>query len=71
MAVVRAPWINESTNFIEWGIHCRGCMGPDRRVKYSQEGFKAHVEEFGPIEMYDVGYFAGEKNEMYRHVNNT
>ena len=55
MGVVRAPWINLSTNAVEWGFHCVGCEDKhiDRplhwRRKYCVETFNAHIEECGSV----------------------
>jgi hypothetical protein len=55
MAVVRAPWINPSTNAVEWGFHCVGCKekfrtGPlNWRRMYSDETFSLHIEECGRV----------------------
>lgn len=55
MAIVRAPWIQESTNFVEWGFHCKGCERCYRerpmhwRRKYNAATFADHLEECGPI----------------------
>lgn len=55
MAIVRAPWIQTSTNSVEWGFHCKGCERCYRerpmhwRRKYNAATFADHLEGCGPI----------------------
>jgi hypothetical protein len=55
MAVVRAPWINPSTNAVEWGFLCVGCKREYRarplhwRRKHCVETFSEHIEECGRV----------------------
>lgn len=55
MAIVRTPWIQKSSNDVEWGFYCRGCERCYRerpmhwRRKYDASSFADHLEECGLI----------------------
>jgi hypothetical protein len=54
VAIVRTPWLNESSQELEWGFHCKGCqrsyIGPLHfRRKFNIGSFKKHLRECGNI----------------------
>ncbi len=55
MAIVRTPWLNKSSQELEWGFHCTGCQRSHCsrplhfRRKFTVESFKEHIRECGNI----------------------
>ena len=49
MAIVRTPWLNRSSQELEWGIHCTRCESSDESRplhfwrKFTEESFKEHL----------------------------
>lgn len=59
MAVVRTPWLNKSSQELEWGFHCIGCRIYRKRPlhfrrKFTVGSFKEHLKECGNIRCKDV-----------------
>jgi hypothetical protein len=55
MAIVRTPWLNKSSQELEWGFHCTGCRESHIsrplhfRRKFTIGSFKEHLRECGNI----------------------
>jgi hypothetical protein len=55
MAIVRIPWLNKSSQELEWGFHCTGCQKSHYsrplhfRRKFTAKSFKEHLKECGNI----------------------
>jgi hypothetical protein len=64
MAVVRAPWLDRSSQSVEWGVYGKGCkdmFNPDGNFQISSElplhfrrmfteaSFDAHLRQYGAI----------------------
>jgi hypothetical protein len=55
VAIVRTPWLNESSQELEWGFHCTGCQRSHIsrplhfRRKFTIGSFKEHLRECGNI----------------------
>ena len=50
MAIVPTPWLNRSSQELEWGFHCTRCENScerplDFRRKFTEESFKEHLKE--------------------------
>ncbi|CZR48372.1 uncharacterized protein FPRO_12982 [Fusarium proliferatum ET1] len=55
VAIVSAPWLDRSSDTIEWGFHCLGCARSSRlplhkRRKFIRSSFHDHIRECGNIE---------------------
>ncbi|KAG6823235.1 hypothetical protein H0H92_010906 [Tricholoma furcatifolium] len=55
MAIVRTPWLNRSSQELEWGFHCAGCQKCHYsrtlhfRRKFTVGSFNDHLKECGNI----------------------
>ncbi|KAG6884914.1 hypothetical protein C0993_007281 [Termitomyces sp. T159_Od127] len=55
MAIVRTPWLDKSSQKLEWGFHCTGCQECyysrplHFRRKFTVDSFKEHLRKCGNI----------------------
>jgi hypothetical protein len=56
MAVVRLPWLDKTSQRLEWGFHCIGCEKQYRcrplhwRRKFAEASFSEHLRQCGDIQ---------------------
>ena len=62
MAVVRAPWLDQSSQSVEWGGYCRACYhmyqgSPPFWRMFTVASFDAHLRQHGAVKLGEDGIY--------------